>query len=770
MIPSFPAVRRAAQAWWGPLILIGLVFWMLHRCLLSGGRLLPAFENTDLHAEFLGWRYFGFRELLTGHIPFWNPHEFCGVPFFAQIQSCMLYPIAWINLFCETTTAATFEIAMNVAIAALGAYAWARQRNISRTGATLAGAAFAFSGPVYIRVIAGHMTPLAAIAWIPLIFLSVDRILAARFASGILIGAIALALQWFAGHPQTLYYTALVAGIYTLVHTIGQKRWIAIFVSLAAMYVIGTLIAAIQVIPAIYASEFSLRSGGMNYEFAGSFSFPLENLLTYLIPYPLGDNYHGPYVGRWYIWEVSGYVGVLTLMLACIALIQKKFRASWRILVVLGITCIFMMGAYTPLFPFLWRYLPGFSSFRGTAKFSILFGLLIAIQAGEGLDWIRFKRLPRFAIATAILAIIAFAAGAIFLLYPTSTGPTARLMAMVLRSGQYYIKPTYLRGTWYTLLSRQAGYQCFIAGGLLSLLALRLVIQKWGSLTIYIIFALAVGDVYFAAWESSLTGPAQIEYRAKWMQAGNLAIAADQRVLFLDSVKYGNSGNLLGVNSVWGYDPAEPALLSSLMAAAQHQRLVPGDQYAANFSHHSQVFQLLRCRYVMQWPEPEVYVIPRPMPHVALMGNYVRMNSTSDIEKALIKNFDFYDSVILQSDPNPLPTSLGGKGQVRLVSQTINDLEIVADLPAPALLLITDLYAPGWHVRVLEDNPNQSHYDILPGDEVLRVIPLAEGYHHFDVYYIPPGLWGGMSLSVLGIVLLIAAAILLRSRRSRGII
>ena len=79
---------------------------------------MPAHQGTDLHMEFLGWRHFGFTSWLTGHFPFWNPHVFCGIPFFAQIQSCMLYPIAWINLLCTTATATTIEIAANLCIAA----------------------------------------------------------------------------------------------------------------------------------------------------------------------------------------------------------------------------------------------------------------------------------------------------------------------------------------------------------------------------------------------------------------------------------------------------------------------------------------------------------------------------------------------------------------------------------------------------------------------------------------------------------------------------
>ena len=178
---------RAIRRFIGPAVLVMMVVQIMHGSLFSGGRFVPTKPNTDLHLQFLGWRYFGFTQWMHGQFPFWNPHVFCGMPFFAQLQSDLLYPIAWANFLCNTVTATTIELAANVTVAALCAYAWGRQRGISRCGASLAGAAFAFSGPVYLRVMAGHLSPLASVAWTPLVFMGVDRLLAEQFLAGILI-------------------------------------------------------------------------------------------------------------------------------------------------------------------------------------------------------------------------------------------------------------------------------------------------------------------------------------------------------------------------------------------------------------------------------------------------------------------------------------------------------------------------------------------------------------------------------------------------------
>src|SRR5205823_13071220 len=67
--------------------------------------------------------------------------------------------------------------------------------------------------------------------WAPIIFLAIDRIFDLSFASGgefenrarwktvaawSLAGMFAVAMQIFAGHPQYLFYTAIAAGIYSV--------------------------------------------------------------------------------------------------------------------------------------------------------------------------------------------------------------------------------------------------------------------------------------------------------------------------------------------------------------------------------------------------------------------------------------------------------------------------------------------------------------------------------------------------------------------------
>ena len=50
------------------------------------------------------------------------------------------------------------------------------------------------------------------------------------------------------------------------------------------------------------------------------------------------------------------------------------------------VTLVLAMGKYTPLFPLLFEYAPGFNLFRGMDKFIWLTALFLSMLAGIGLD------------------------------------------------------------------------------------------------------------------------------------------------------------------------------------------------------------------------------------------------------------------------------------------------------------------------------------------------------------------------------------------------
>jgi uncharacterized membrane protein YfhO len=130
------------------------------------------------------------------------------------------------------------------------------------------------------------------------------------------------------------------------------------------------------------------------------------------------------------------------------------------------------------------------------------------------------------------------------------------------------------------------------------------------------------------------------------------------------------------------------------------------------------------------------------------------------------RDFDPRRTVILESEPHPLPTLNPNPGTVRIADLSSDELAVEADVATPSILLITDPYSRDWRAVPLAGS-SQQNYEILPADYILRAIPLAAGHHHLLVEYAPPSFQTGRAISLAAFVLWIGAAVGLRVREPR---
>src|SRR5262249_12654451 len=168
--------------------------------------------------------HFGSAALAHGELPLWNPYIFSGTPYIAGLQSAIFYPLHLIYLLCPTALAMNLSIALHCWLASVFTYCYARYLDIGRTGAALAAITFVYSAPYFLHIYPGHLSNLATMIWLPLLFLAVEALLRTRAITSALLGGIVLALQVLAGHPQYLFYSAVAVGLYVLLRvTIGAR-------------------------------------------------------------------------------------------------------------------------------------------------------------------------------------------------------------------------------------------------------------------------------------------------------------------------------------------------------------------------------------------------------------------------------------------------------------------------------------------------------------------------------------------------------------------
>ena len=153
------------------------------------------------------------------------------------------------------------------------------------------------------------------------------------------------------------------------------------------------MLAAAQLLPTLELNSLGLRTGGLPYRQAVSFSLRPRLLAQSLLP-PFGRGLDAAFGSEGYA-EFVGYVGIAALVLAAIGLSllwrrsAEVNRPPWnvqRATLLAASGFLLALGAYNPLYYLLWRVIPGFDLFRAPARWLELFALGVAALAAFGLD------------------------------------------------------------------------------------------------------------------------------------------------------------------------------------------------------------------------------------------------------------------------------------------------------------------------------------------------------------------------------------------------
>jgi len=381
--------------------------------------------DFDVFTYFYPYREHAAEALRTGRFPLWNPYLFLGAPFFANIQTAVLYPLNAVYLLMEPVTRAlNASILLHVMLLAMFTYAFARiSVGLGRWGAFAAAAVFSLGGFVGAQV--SHINQLNAAAWLPLILLLFDRAWRRRSATWAMLTGLAVGVQLLAGHTQESYLSLAALGLYALFLALsemrsrgaeGQGRKLLrtlappLLRSSALLLVIGAVgagLAAVQLLPTLELSGLSIRGGGMSYQAATSFSLEPWNLPAALLPNYMPD---AQLAG-----EFVGYVGLAALALAAFAVFRgRRDPRVWFLALFALLALSLALGRYNPLYFLAYHVVPGFRLFRVPARWLFLYSFGVALLAGLGLDMLetRFLKENGFLrpVVVAILVVELFVA------------------------------------------------------------------------------------------------------------------------------------------------------------------------------------------------------------------------------------------------------------------------------------------------------------------------------------------------------------------------
>jgi len=396
MIPRNVSVgRRRALDWACLCLLLILTVVFLWRLVL--GNLVMA--GLDVFTYFYPYKAYAAEAIRSGSLPLWNPYLFMGVPFLANIQAAVLYPLNLPFYWLPAPEMVNWSIVLHLFLAGAFSYAFARQAlGLGPAGALVSATTLAFGG--FLGAQAEHINQLSVLVWLPLLLWLFYLAYARRSLVYVLMTAIVTGVQFLGGHTQSSYINLVCLGCYSLYLPLAdgtassaaaqgpssrlQKVRLGLGILTVAV-LLGASLAGAQLVPTLELSRLSIRSTGLPYRQAVSFSLYPGSILRSLLP-SFADSPFSEYVA---------YVGILPLLLAVLAVWRRRRSLQAPFLIFLAALGLFLaLGIYNPLYYVLYRLVPGFGLFRVPARWLYVYAVGVAMLAGLGLEELRSLSCP----------------------------------------------------------------------------------------------------------------------------------------------------------------------------------------------------------------------------------------------------------------------------------------------------------------------------------------------------------------------------------------
>ena len=618
----------------------------------------------------------------------------------------------------------------------------------------------------------------ASVVWLlPLALIGAELILRGKYRSGVLIVAGALSLALF-GHAQIALYTVLSFGFYAIwmlairwkrqeLDTWGLLTCLGMF---ACSVLLSLTLAAAQILPSIELTRLSHRAAVSDP--LSILALPLHRLLTLLLP---GISGYPPAGTTWSLAEpfhTTFYVGVLPLALAIWAtLIRPNRYIAWGAVLTL-VALLLALG--WPNARFLATVIPSYQIFPNLSRFLLLgefgFALLAAFGSAAVLSNTRLSPhlLLRFFTVFILLLLVGAAITFVAREWPEPTADSYPSAAAALRDSVRWLAVMVLASGCALLLVGRWGKHIPYSGVLLLVTVSVLDLAGFAA------------PLYTYAPTASIFPPTPMTSYLQDQQEERLfRIIGVPLTTFLP-----NSAMVYGLADARGYNALYPWRIlqfahvvngteSQIPPSATEKaakRYVATHKISYDTLHDMRLLSLLNVEYIVldkQYrPSPPLdlseldfvmeqtgirggvlYRNPNVLPRAFLVGSAMTVADSGEAARRLQDpEFDPAQQVVLEnaaalpSYPPPQESS------VEVETYAAERVRIRVESDAPAWLLLTDTYYPGWQATVNGDTA-----PIYPANVLFRAVAIPPGSSTVEFTYQPASWRWGVRISLAAV-------------------
>jgi len=330
------------------------------------------------------------QEVLAGRVPWWNPHIYLGRPFFADMETAVLYPLNWVFLLSRADEMLYLCLGLHFVIGYWGMAMLTREWGANFIWRQVSGWLWIAGGVVFTRVNMGALGYVAGLVWLPLALLYAEKwagLFKRRDGCKLVI---VLVLMLLAGQPHQFWTGAVILTVFSAVRYCEGSSLLEIVTRVCravcgvwTAYMMAFAISAVQLIPFLYLLQEGNRTASP--EYAAAFSMRFADILGAAFSW-------GPWLSRNH--ENDLFVGLLAFVGGSVAILGNLRSARMRGLAAIALVGLLVgLGRHTPFFEGFCKVIPGLTSFRLPGRLAVSFSLalIIAIACG-GSRWFPRKR------------------------------------------------------------------------------------------------------------------------------------------------------------------------------------------------------------------------------------------------------------------------------------------------------------------------------------------------------------------------------------------
>ncbi len=724
--------------------------------------------------------------------PLWGPYFFSGMPTFGNvaylphnISYLQVVIVAVLNILFLNSTWGWLVVFYFLG----GVFMFFLMRiwSTSRIASLFAAITFMMS-PYAIGLAAeGHGSKLMALMYLPAVFLLTHMMFEKRnlLSFGLLSAAIGTLL--LTNHMQIVYYVLMVVGFYLIYSIFADIKAEKTLIPKKIVLFVGATLIGLAISSYIYLSvyeyaQYSIRGGGttgapggLSWDYATSWSWHPQELLTLLIPGFFG--FQNPYYwGTMPFTNSTVYIGLFPLLLSTIALVYRRTRVTLFFGILTLLVFLVSFGKHFAVFyELLFRFLPFFNKFRAPAMILHLIPFTLGVLGAFGLEYLFEMGEKAKEVGAAKLKKILFysllALGALLVvgfLMKTSLQQTLNGF-MFSKPGEFeYIAAQQgadaartigrLQQVRFELLAGDFVKFIFIAGISIGLVLAFLKGKIRATIFAGAVLALLCIDLYVVIKDGHFINPQPKADLAKSFQPGATVqyLKAQPGIFRVYPVGQGqyddNTFAYHGIQSIGGYSPAKLKIYQEMVDSA--------GLYPPRLPFNMNILNMLSAKYFLvpgRLPDPEhlqvvnvdqargliTYENPDYLPRAWFVKSYEVANTNENKFSVLLSpSFDPRNHAVLEEEPLTKPVA-SDSTHVEVAKYESRRIQLKTFSNQRSLLVLSEIYYPaGWNATV-----DGADTEIYRTNSILRSVVVPAGDHEVIFSFDPPMYHLGYNLS-----------------------